>query len=427
MFKRGIGHYVVLSLCILGLVFQPITIFADTIYDAETLGRFIKPFSSILDEDVTLSNTVFDIASYYSLSLYDLSASNVVCFRSPNNGIYLYFMPSTYHVTMNVPTPNSSASYAFYNGISSDRLVVNFYYYLNGSYGSGSSNSTSFSTIGTILFISDDMTTNDGRSIFVSVGSGSGSGGSGNPSDWPSSSDITTMLQNLYLQNGLMYGLNFHCATPDGQTIFNSSWSGVAEVLTYDFLCKTNPNQPNVSVASWDGVNHTYSNYIYENNQNIPNYTDTLALINSRVNSILINTSTTNSRLNTINNSVNAVNNNLNTIFPSDERLINDSIADAVLDDSNDSGLTTSKITTTKSDLDDGLSAFEVDTSGSVYSSPFAAISNPDNWLFFSQDTAANLQVQPVEASLQGVDNSSDLPYYNSVNQQVNNMMGWGD
>lgn len=374
MFKRGIGHYVVLVMCVLGLVLQPLLIYADIIYDAETLGRSIKPFSSILDEDVTLSDTVFDIASYYSLSLYDLSASNVVCFRSPNNGVYLYFMPSTYNVTMNVPTPNNSASYAFYDGISSDRLSVNYYYYLNGSFGSGSGTSTSFSTIGTILFISDDMTTNDGRSIFISVSSGSDSG--------DSSSSTTGFIYDLlfffFKQNALPFK---DVINADDE---NDLFTPIGYWLDYDFKCKFLYNNPTVPIIDTDGNAVMHANYLY------PLY-----------------------------NSLSSI----AAAFPDREAVINDAIADSVLDDSSGSGLTVSKISVAKSDLDDSLSKFSVTIgSDAEYSGVGSALDGQD-WSFWSQQTFDNCYMftfDPFEAQLM-----DDVDVATQEDSLFKQLVGW--
>lgn len=447
MFKRGIGHYVVLALCVLGLVLQPTLIFAAqdyqynalttllynwrwTVHDTfNTYGSRINVYNDDYDSEMTAIYIMYEFfgeSPSMGFQARDVSegSSHILNVRafplndwtlsrgSGSNLVYFYANKATWAYVGNFSYDPNNMLDSILDGIDSQFNRSNFnagnWFYLGNGVQPGYisvSNSNGLS-VSSKYPKSTSNSTNLSPDFTFTLDTSS----SYNP-DLPSSDVLPPDIENPddpdgLLANYLYYFIRSNFFYRDGNSVLNDSWVPVSQYLTYDMFCKLNILDSTVVVG----------------NNEMPNY---LNLFYGEMTAILAAIDSID--LDSIDSNIADIKSDLETAFPAEESEINAAIADAIMDTESDNHISAAGIVQSKSDLDEGLSAFEVDTSGSVYSSPFAAISNPDNWLFFSQDTAANLQVQPVEATLQGVDNSSDLPYYNSVNQQVNNMMGWGD
>lgn len=456
MIKRGIGYYVVLALCVLGLVLQPIKIFALNILSSDYsdlvnnlnnigdghqfnnitnlsassagYGVFSRAVSDCMDlfgESLSLSDgfyspyALFD-GEYYLFALAfleQISSSTTTYYRG-----YIYFYNNPPNAVNGVFDGSDmlmgcAYQYNFSTGSYSVYKVADFY---NDDVTFINSSIRHYFPIGVFgingTYYAIENYTNDYITPSIPVPDlpnyPDGTGNTYNPDansgqvNWP---NFIYMIASWFFYNGVM-----NTNLPGQSQTFNYPGTvGIGAALTYDWLCKVNLGNSTVSYLGNDYPNYLFqlSELMYMIDESIGHFADNIEDLD----------------IGSIGSDIFSIKSDLEAAFPEDEAEINSAIADAIMDPESDNHISAAGIVQSKSDLDEGLSAFEVDTSGSVYSSPFAAISNPDNWLFFSQDTAANLQVQPAEASLQGVDNSSDLLYYNSVNQQVNNMMGWGD
>lgn len=128
----------------------------------------------------------------------------------------------------------------------------------------------------------------------------------------------------------------------------------------------------------------------------------------------------------TISGSISNMYDKLENVFPSELVALNDSIVEAVTNDDNGFGLTEAKVGNTKAAFDDGLSTFDVDTSGAEYSNPFQAVTHGD-WRFFSTETANNLTVQNFNnsRSLKKSGSDEDLEFYNEDQSLLKNLLGW--
>lgn len=453
MFKRGIGYYVVLAMCVLGLVLQPVSVFAsdflfsnyDELYSALNSGtdfNFLNPtriaatqgiriaaelafseLSEMLDEsfnywsavdspiyifdgleDIYPIISVVSITHYYIIYvyLYDTPIDTINSYI-PNDS-FLISCGATYDL-------NTSSASLRDGGASFDAPSLQLL---------SNSQSTYYIPYGAIgfdgFFYAIEGYTNQFVTPSIPVPDlpnyPGGTGNTYNPDansgqvNWP---NFVYMIASWFFYNGVM-----NTNLPgQSQTVNYPGTVGIGAALTYDWLCKVNLGNSTVSYLGNDYPNYLFqlSELMYMIDESIGHFADNIEDLD----------------IGSIGSDISSIKSDIEAAFPAEEAEVNAAIADAIMDPESDNHISAAGIVQSKSYLDEGLSAFDVDTSGSVYSSPFAAISNPDNWIFFSQDTAANLQVQPIDASLQGVDNLSDLPYYNSVNQQVNNMMGWGD
>lgn len=115
----------------------------------------------------------------------------------------------------------------------------------------------------------------------------------------------------------------------------------------------------------------------------------------------------------------------INNAFPQDEIGINTAVAQTVLDDTDGTGLTASKVAQSKFALDNNASIFNVDTTGGQYTTPADAITHGD-WSFWSQTTVDNLgtgytfSIDSLDAELMG-----DNDIYDENISALRRLIGW--
>lgn len=115
----------------------------------------------------------------------------------------------------------------------------------------------------------------------------------------------------------------------------------------------------------------------------------------------------------------------INNAFPQDEIGINTAVAQTVLDDTDGTGLTASKVAQSKFALDDNASIFTIDTTGGQYATPADAITHGD-WSFWSQTTVDNLgsgytfSIDSLDAELMG-----DNDIYDENISALRRLIGW--
>ena len=432
---------VILSLCVLALVFQPVSVFATLEYTG-AIGYNCVPYNQAPSDVLNfIAGTYNNLPPAFSVA----NKNFVIQYDSLGGHLYLYVSNATLselHLFSQTSNNNSAlAFYRIYNG-AFQAVTVSCYSYSTpmSSLPSATTRSNLYTTNPNVfwyLVLSPTAVNDASESLFVEASSGGGTGGTDDPSDWPPDSGSYTDVfdKNIYYQLGLFLSSNFNCYTPNGNTHFNSGWVGVGLALTYDYLCKINKSSQNVTVTLADGTSAQLPNYLYSNDSaTLSSINDHLSYIhsntttgNSYLSTISSRVNTTNTRLNTlnttINNQMNAVNNKLETAFPSDQAAINDFIAEDLMDDTSGNGLTINRIASSKSDLDDGLNTFKLDTSESQYSNPFSALSDAD-WSFWSQNTLNNLgsaySYSFSEASLMSEDD-----VFTANQNDLLNLLGW--
>lgn len=461
---------VILVCCILGLVLQPVNIFAytegNTYYfnswnDFDNGVRsFLVPSNSkwlVSSSGSSLFNKFRNWLSTNGYSNINANDYFAIQYKVSQNELMYNFYPMAnvvlYNTALSINTGDRCQIYA--NSNSTGLQYVNCFYYLvqdddfwddPGAFSYGqvemldsieygfwimfpSDNSAGIS--GSFIQISNstDPTSNYNKYIYDS--SYIPSPLDPDPND-PASINGVNYPLNIYYQLGLMFSQNFICYTPDGQTIFNPTWVGVGQALTYDYLCKTNKNSPTVSINLANGNTVTLSNYLYgdpDYSADITNISSNVASCKSSLSTISSRVNTTNTKLNTINttitNQLTPLNNNiadvtdrLENAFPDDQAALNDSIAETLLDDTSGSGLTAAKVSNAKSDFDDALSVYSITSNTDALS----AITGGD-WSFWSQTTLNNLG-SGYSFNINGL-LMDDIDVFESNQQTLINMLGW--
>lgn len=416
---KKVIKYVLLYMCVLALVLQPVAVlaydtsdFADIEYTNDLdeftewsnslltgvsgdTGYFTTTWTSDLDSfmyscissyAITSSNTLFiHYDGYYiAVPLYDGGVFDYV------DESYVSFTPDGSYVCYRAAdsSPTSVSTYTFPGTVvyakGEDPFIyspyLTYYYLINPLLYTHIVYDASYS--------GDDSSDDDSSSDTIPDVTPDPDNPTDNGSNYP---------MNIYYQIGLWLAANFRCYTPSGYS-FNSTWVGVGQELTYEYLCKTNMDSETVTLTLSDGSTVTVDNYLYGTNTD---YSSNLANIYSMLSSIKTYSYTIASRLNTTNSRLSNLDSDINDqmdetqakldeIYPEEEIEINNTIADTVTDDSTGHGLTATNISNGKDAVDEGISTFELDTSGSSYTSPFSALSDSD-WSFWTETTYDNL------------------------------------
>lgn len=422
--KKRLFKYAILALCVLGLVLQPVNIFADqstyrTYSDVNSLLSGIadyfgvSSFTSLYTETAPSGfPSLNTITSYCDNNNINYSSCILKYHLHSNGNKYVYIMPSL-NISSVSTSPNDYVySYAATNnGVrltvsgstisAATQLTTSTVLFYSASYDT--------TTIGYYLFNGVNFTVSGStpQMNFVYLENSSSGGGSGGGSS-SSSTDIDNTDFYEYMQDLISFmAFNFHgyvhSANSGQGSVVNTNWISVGQWLTILFNGSQNLSSQNISYTDLYGNIQTAVNPFYWTEKNLEYLRSGQELMYNKLNSIASNT-----------NDIGDIADRLEMAFPDNQAAMNDSIAVQILDDTNGTGLTVSKITSAKSDLDDGIDTFEVDSSGITWSNPFTALLNLD-WAWFSQTTAQNLQSLD-SVSLLGNLDYSDLPYYNSVN-----------
>lgn len=222
--------------------------------------------------------------------------------------------------------------------------------------------------------------------------------------NWP---NFIYLITSWFFYNGIM-----RTNLPgEPATWNNSNWISIADALTYQFLCQTNLGQNDVT---WG--NNTYPNYLYQVTELMYMIDESIGRFSDNIEDLDIES---------IGSDIADIKSNIELAFPSDESAINNVIAETVLDDTDSTGLTASKVTQGKHALDDNASIFALDTSGGEYSSPADAITHGD-WSFWSQTTVDNLgsrytfSIESLDAELM-----DDNDIYDENISALRRLIGW--
>lgn len=414
MIKRGIGHYVVLGLCVLGLVLQPVIVFADS---------YSLSYSDYLDWLSDLTGYTFqlfsseDLPSVITGSEYYHSDSIISMFY--NSGYPFAFISD---LPSNIPVINYSA--VFYRSFaSSDGLGLTHYFTLDGTWMNISRYMVAVyppqnveSIVG--IYIGGDFSFFYGEHLYrVSNSSSSspsiptypdGSSNTYQPDanygevNWP---NFVYSLTSWFFYNGIM-----RTNLPgDTATWNNSNWISIADALTYQFLCQTNFGS---SEVTWG--NNTFPNYLYQLSDLMYMMDESTGRLADYLEEL---------ELEDVGSNLADIKSDLEAAFPAAEVAINDSVADTVLDDSSGSGLTASKIVSAKTDLDDSLSKFSVTLGSDAEFSGVGSALDGQDWSFWSQQTFDNCYMftfDPFEAQL--MDGEDVATQEDSL---FKNLLGW--
>lgn len=245
----------------------------------------------------------------------------------------------------------------------------------------------------------------------------SGSGGDGSSGD----GNVNVDGSNLYKWIASYIGLNYLAYNPTAETAINTNWISVGQALTAYYTALTNLTSPTLSVYNINGTITSFVNPFYRVLSAIDMVysatSDTSDGIADLINAV--------PDISSIESDISSINQNIGAAFPSNERIINTAIATSVLDDSEGTGLTTTKVVQGKLTLDDNASIFALDTSGGDYSSPADAITHGD-WSFWSQTTVDNLgsgytfSIDSLDAELMG-----DNDIYDENISALRRLIGW--
>lgn len=429
MFKRGIGHYVVLALCILGMVFQPIKIFADsflfndydsfisalnsgTSYNFVNANNFAASSGVRLAGELAFSTIAFDLdesfnfrsALFNPIMIFD-ETEDMYPFVTINYLthyiiVYVYFYDSPINV-INGYIPNDSflvscgATYDTNNGSVSIRdggssfdapslqLFANLQNAFYMPYGAIGFDGVYYAIEG----YTDEFVT-----PFIPVPDlpnyPNGNGNTYNPDansgqvNWP---NFVYMIASWFFYNGVM-----NTNIPgQSQTVNYPGTVGIGSALTYDFLCKVNMGNSTVSYQGND-----YPNYLFQLSELMYMMDESTGHLADYIEEL---------ELEDVGSNLADIKSDLEAAFPAAEVAINDSVADTVLDNSSGSGLTASKIVGAKSDLDDSLSKFSVSLGSDAEFSGVGSALDGQDWSFWSQQTFDNCYMftfDPFEAQL---------------------------
>lgn len=410
MFKRGVGNYVILALCVLALVLQPVKVFADDYY-YNSENEFISELNSILggeyfstfEIDQTVGNIVGDFIVDFGSGSYSVTLDDII------GGWFFYSQQLS---TLIVYPKQTMVIKSFSAGgtVTSTWTTVR-YIYRNGSIteqAAQSRNTPLYKRNATGQTLAYNIYSDNSASVFIDPYNNSynydpdyldpsipsiPSYPSGDSNSYVPDADIGQVnwpnfiyaLTSWFFYNGIM-----RTNLPgEDATWNNSNWISIADALTYQFLCQTNFGS---SEVTWG--NNTYPNYLYQLSDLMYMMDESTGRLADYIEEL---------ELEDVGSNLADIKSDLEAAFPAAEVAINDSVADTVLDDSSGSGLTASKIVGAKSDLDDSLSKFSISLGSDAEFSGVGSALDGQDWSFWSQQTFDNCYMftfDPFEAQL---------------------------
>lgn len=427
MFKRGIGHYVVLALCVLGLVLQPLIVFSADYspsvqaYEASNFDDLISFYAS-LSANYTPSGFAGDSVAMALLSHFNLSPNDYYIIYSQS--IY-YAIPFSCFITRN---PRSGGGGSANTGFSvrnySGESVSLFNYNVSsGDYSSSSlahTNSQSYyntSSSASPVIWQFALYNYGGYTLYFNKSSASVS--LTNPqysvtlseqnqgdNQFPDISDLSPfsgypaeiyayLTQESYHAAARIINDEFPGRVPSG---------GDSDKFYYqDYDSGMFAQSILINTMILETYLHHNESYFANLSNNLALFANNQNRIQAYVSGLIPSVDGIEDQLLNLNSSVDAFINKFDAAFPSAEADINDAIANSVLDDSSDSGLTVSKISGAKSNLDDSLSKFSVNIGSAAEFSGVGSALDGQDWSFWSQQTFDNCYMftfDPFEAQL---------------------------
>lgn len=408
-------------------------IFADVSYDYTTLGRYVYEIKSSVYPNNIMPQlwlaAYYDITGHYKTSYPYLEASNIVdaanivfC-RGTDNVFYLYAPdPNTLLLGLRVST-SAPSTIQITNRSDSLSACRRFSYNLSTNQYSSTQVTSLTPNAGllenTAIYCSEDITYSDGTPLFTEII---------NNNEFPSVTDLTGYTG---APSGVVAPLTVAITKTVASKLNNEYPSKVPSGGATDKLYYTDYE----TGALWEllqintGIIETYLShsqlYFANLSGNLATFANNQKTIEQYMSGLIPSVEGIEEQLSSLNSSVDALNTKVNNAFPQDEIGINTAVAQTVLDDTEGTGLTASKVAQSKFALDDNASIFQIDTTGGQYTTPADAITHGD-WSFWSQTTVDNLgseytfSIDSLDAELM-----DDNDIYDENISALRRLIGW--
>lgn len=408
-------------------------IFADDIYNYETLGKYVYPLQSSIK---SFSIPQILIAAYYDIVLYyypyytwlevqDIkNATNCIVYRSHDQR-YFYLVcpdPASYNLTISSGDANPASIY-LYNGISSSRTNLRYFRYdiQDNVYATGLSstlagNAAMYSD--SAIYVSEEITLNDGSPLFVSS----------NPSSFPSISNLSSVslsspssvteplgdyIRDLWTDElRSKYPSIFQNIPVHEWALFGSDEEKVKYAQILSMFMAQQALYESYQINSFSWMNNISSNLAaFANNQ---------VKMSEYISSITPNVSNIESSLSSLDSNIQELTDGFNELYPEDARNMVTEIEDEIYDSEN-GGISISTMQDALSIKDTADESFDTGYSLTEgITGLFGWSSDSEGWGFWSTAVQNDLD-SPVNASLMEDD---IVDFINSKDGEIDRKLG---